>query len=312
MEWSNQGVDQIVNFTTVFLGIFIEAAPFLLLGTVASGLVEVFVRREDLMRLMPRNRFVAPLVGGLMGFAFPVCECGVVPLTRRLFRKGLPISSGIAFLLAAPIVNPVVLASTYAAYGWGRVLLARFALGLLIAAGVGLIFSLNPSPASMLRPQAALPLTGGMGEAVPEMVASQGALRDRLRRAFRIAGDEFFEMGRYLVIGSLLAALMQTLVPQSTLIAVGSGPLVSVLVMQVLAFVLSVCSTVDAFLSLAFAGTFTTGSVLAFLIFGPMVDIKSTLMFLGVFTRKTVVYLVALPFLLALLVGVFINLNVNW
>jgi uncharacterized membrane protein YraQ (UPF0718 family) len=137
-------------------------------------------------------------------------------------------------------------------------------------------------------------------------------LGDRLQASLRIAADEFFEMGRYLIIGSLLAALMQTVVPQSALLAVGSGPVLSVLLMQGLAFVLSVCSTVDAFLSLAFANTFTTGSILGFLVFGPMVDIKSTLMFLGVFQRKIVAYLVILPFLLVLLIGVFVNLNLPW
>jgi uncharacterized membrane protein YraQ (UPF0718 family) len=305
-------IDQLTVFVTIFLGIFIEAAPFLLLGTVASGLVEVFVRREDVIRLMPRSRFLAPLVGGLLGLAFPVCECGVVPLTRRLFRKGLPVSSGIAFLLAAPIINPVVLASTYAAYGWGRILLMRFALGLSVAFFVGLIFSLNPRPALILRAGAALPIAGGVGEASVPTAQSAEPLSQRIRGALRIAGDEFFEMGRYLVIGSLLAALMQTVVPQNMLLAVGSGPVVSVLLMQALAFVLSVCSTVDAFLSLAFVSSFTTGSILSFLVFGPMVDIKSMLMFLGVFRRKYVAYLVILPFLLVLLIGVFINLNVGW
>lgn len=303
--------EQISLFVTIFLGIFIEAVPFLLLGTVASGLVEEYVRREDVIHLMPNNRFLAPLIGGLLGLIFPVCECGVVPLTRRLFRKGLPVSSGIAFLLAAPIINPVVMASTYAAYGWGRVLVMRFALGLSVAFFVGVVFSLNPRPALILRPQAALPIAGGIGEAVPSPRSAE-PLTQRIRGALRIAGDEFFEMGRYLVIGSLLAALLQTVVPQNTLLTIGSGPVVSVFVMQVLAFLLSVCSTVDAFLSLAFVGSFTTGSILSFLVFGPMVDIKSLLMFLGVFKRKYVVYLVVLPFLLVLLAGVFINLNAGW
>lgn len=306
-------VSQFVNFTTVFLGIFIEAVPFLLMGTVASGLVEVFVRREDLMALIPRSRVLAPLVGGLMGFAFPVCECGVIPLTRRLYRKGLPLSSGIAFLLAAPIINPVVMASTFAAYGFGLVLLARLGFGLLVALIVGLLFSLAHSPARVMLPEAMAPIMGGAGDSVPLVALERPApFQVRLKRALRIAGDEFFEMGRYLILGSLLAALMQTAVPQRLLLSVGSGPFVSVVAMQALAYVLSVCSTVDAFASLAFVNTFTAGSLLAFLVFGPMVDIKSTLMFLGVFRRKYVVYLVLLPFLLTLLMGVFLNLNVNW
>jgi len=299
------------TFTTVFLGIFIEALPFLLLGTVASGLVEVFVSREDLMKFVPKNRFAATLVGGIMGFTFPVCECGVVPLTRRLFRKGMPVSAGIAFLLAAPILNPVVLASTYAAYGFGTILVMRFVLGLGVALVVGLVFSFNKVPTSMMRFDALMPVFGAAEGVVVPNPANQ-TFTERLQSAMRIAADEFFEMGKYLVIGCVLAALMQTLVPQAALLALGSGPVVSVLSMQLLAYVLSVCSTVDAFLSLAFVGTFTTGSILSFLVFGPMIDIKSTLMFLGVFRRKIVAYLIVLPFLLTLLFSVFINLNLNW
>jgi hypothetical protein len=105
---------------------------------------------------------------------------------------------------------------------------------------------------------------------------------------------------------------MQTLIPQSALLTVSAGPVVSVLTLIALAVILSICSTVDAFIALAFAGTFTTGSILAFLVFGPMVDIKSTLMFLGVFRRRTVTYLILLPLLMTILAGVVINLNASW
>ena len=115
-------------------------------------------------------------------------------------------------------------------------------------------------------------------------------------------------MGRYLIIGSLLAAGMQTLVSQNDLLALGQGPVVSVVTMQAFAFILSVCSTVDAFIALAFTGTFTVGSILAFLTFGPMVDIKSTIMFLGVFRRWAVALLIFLPFLMTMLAGVLLNL----
>jgi hypothetical protein len=119
-------------------------------------------------------------------------------------------------------------------------------------------------------------------------------------------------MGRYLIVGSILAALMQTIVPQATLLALGSGPVISIIVLMALAYILSICSTVDAFLALSFVNTFTTGSILGFLVFGPMVDIKSSLMFLSVFRRRTVAYLILLPFLLTLLMMVIVNLNLNW
>ena len=115
-------------------------------------------------------------------------------------------------------------------------------------------------------------------------------------------------MGRFLIVGCALAAAMQTLVPQESLLALGTGPILSVVFLQILAFILSVCSTVDSFLALAFVNTFTTGSIIGFLSFGPMVDIKSTLMFTGVFRRKIVLYLIALPFIMNLLAGSIINL----
>jgi uncharacterized membrane protein YraQ (UPF0718 family) len=130
-----------------------------------------------------------------------------------------------------------------------------------------------------------------------------------LPKVLEIAVDEFFEMGRFLVLGSLIAALVQTIVPQSFLLQVSTGPVLSVLAMMALAVVLSICSTVDAFIALAFANTFSTGSILAFLVFGPMVDFKSTLLFLQVFKPKAVLYLILLPMAMTILFAVFMNLN---
>jgi uncharacterized membrane protein YraQ (UPF0718 family) len=307
--------DMSATFATIFLGIFIEAAPFLLLGTLASGLVEVYLRPDQMHRLAPRGALSGAVAGALLGLAFPVCECGVVPLSRRLFRKGLPLPVGVSFLLAAPVMNPIVIASTAAAFGFGRVLWLRLGLTFLIATATGLVFALARQPRQWLRPAAWPPMAGSSEASLEtEAIAAQPAAgwRAGLTRALTIAVDEFFEMGRYLVAGALLASLMQTVVPQSSLLALGSGPLLSVVTLIALAVVLSICSTVDAFIALSFAGTFTTGAVMAFLVFGPMVDIKSTLMFLGVFRRRTVAYLVALPLMMTIVLAVAINLFTGW
>jgi uncharacterized protein len=296
------------TFVTIFLGIFIEAAPFLLAGSLVSGLIAIFVNQEMLDRFLPRRALPAALAGAGLGLLFPVCECGVVPVARRLYEKGLPMSIGVAFLLAAPVVNPVVIISTYAAFGWGPVLWGRLGISFGVAALVGLIFHIA-------RPQEILsPALHQAHEACCHSQPSSGPvapLGDRFRQALNTAGDDFLDMARYLILGSILAAAMQTLVPQSALLAIGQGPVSSVLAMQVLAFVLSVCSTVDAFLALAFSSSFTTGAILSFLTFGPMVDIKSSLMFLGLFQRRVVFYLILLPLLLTMLVGIFWNLNVG-
>lgn len=296
------------TFVTIFLGILVEALPFLLAGSVVSGLIEVYVGHGTLERFLPRRPIPAAFVGALLGFAFPVCECGVVPVTRRLYQKGLPLSVGVAFLLAAPVVNPIVLFSTYAAFGWGPVLLGRFGFTILIAFAIGLVFTFA-KPAEVLLP-AELEAATAAGNL--EHTHDHSPPRRSMWQALSIGGDDFMDMARYLIMGSMLAAAMQTLTPQSTLLSLGSGPIISVVTLMVLAFVLSVCSTVDAFLALSFVNSFTTGSILSFLVFGPMVDIKSSLMFLGVFQRRTVAYLILLPLLFAFVMGLFINLNLGW
>ncbi len=340
--------DTLTVFSTRFLGIFIEAAPFLLLGTVTSGLIEAFISHDDLMRILPRHPVLATVAGGLMGFAFPVCECGVVPVTRRLYRKGLPAPVGIAFLLAAPVVNPIVIASTYAAFHARaiEIVYLRVAVALVAAVLIGLLFGLQsradrlllepghvpawrrppspPAPAALAvvrDPEPSLSgLPGGLvlapAGAAPALAAnarpSRMALIPGLRYALSLAAEEFFEMGRYLILGSLLAAGLRVVITQGQLEALATNPVNSVFVMQALAFLLSICSTADAFVALDFANTFTLGSILGFLTFGPMVDIKSTLMFLGVFRRRAVLYLILLPFLMTTLIAIWVNLNVRF
>jgi uncharacterized membrane protein YraQ (UPF0718 family) len=299
--WSWLG-ERLSLFATVFLGIFIEAVPYLLLGTLASGLVEVFLSQDWIARLSPQRALPAAVFGAFLGLVFPVCECGVIPLTRRLFRKRLPLSMGIAFLLAAPVLNPIAIFSTATAFGWGRMLVWRLGLTLIIAVTVGLVFSAEKDMSNVLRGllfELELPVVNT--QPIPQTIS------EKFCRAMVISADEFFEMGRYLIMGASLAAVMQTFVPQTSLLTVGSGPLLSVMAMLALAVLLSICSTVDAFVALGFVGTFGFGAILSFLVFGPMVDIKSILMYLQVFRRKPVLYLVLLPFLMSLLAGAAFN-----
>jgi uncharacterized protein len=305
-------LQRLQTFVTIFLGIFIEAAPFLLAGSIVSGAIAVFVDQSMVDRYLPKNPVGGAVAGGLMGLAFPVCECGVVPVVRRLYEKGLPISIGTAFLLAAPVINPVVILSTWSAFGWGPVLWGRLFFSFVIAVLVGILFS-RAQPQEVLLPAVnACHHDACCGTHTHEAHEVKPPLGVRFNQALNLAGDDFLDMARYLIIGCLLAATMQTLIPQSALLAVGSGPIISVLVMLGLAFLLSICSTVDAFLALAFTSTFTTGSIVSFLVFGPMVDIKSTIMFLGVFRRRAVGYLILLPLLLSLLAGVWWNLNIGF
>ncbi len=298
-------------FSTIFLGIFIEAVPFLLLGTLASGLLEVFVDQDTIRRLTPSSPVLGALIGCFLGLLFPVCECGVVPLVRRLFRKGFPISAGIAFLLAAPVINPIVILSTITAFGFGKMVILRIGITLATAFLTGLVFSTVKTPWEILKPTAWItPDTEDNPDehhhcAVCEIHKTKSA--HKIEAVIQVTLEEFFEIGRYLIIGALLSAGMQTFIPQNTLLSIGNGPVISVLVMICMAVILSICSTVDAFVALGFGATFSTGSILAFLTFGPMVDIKSILLFLRILKPRPVIYLVIIPFLFILLITISTN-----
>jgi hypothetical protein len=299
------------GFATVFLGIFIEALPFLLAGVLVSSLLHLFVSPERLQHVTPRHPLLAALSGALLGLALPVCECGSIPAARRLIQKGVALPVGIAFVLAAPVINPIVILSTLVAFGSWEMVAWRVGLTLLIAVVVGMLLGTAPDPSRVLA--------RGVGTSDTDHAHDHTCSHDHhhdhthdpsdnaVRRVLHHAHGEFFEMSRYLIAGALLAAALQTLIPQQALIALGDGPVLSVLVMMALAVVLSVCSTVDAFIALSFVNTFTPGALLAFLVFGPMIDIKSVLMLTTTFRRRIVAVIVLLCFQLALLAGLVIN-----
>lgn len=310
---------QLTGFVTIFLGIFIEALPFLLAGTLVSSALHLFVSDAHLQRICPRRALPAALSGTLLGLLFPVCECGSVPATRRLLAKGAPLPLGLAFVLASPVINPIVIASTWVAFNGDPLLVGgRIALTALVAFVVALVIGVVRQPEQLLAPMVADEHhaacchnhahdhhhDAGHGQ-------QTGGALSRLAAVLGHTGAELFEMSRFLVIGALIAAAMQTIVPQSTLIALGEGPLLSVVVLMALAVVLSICSTVDAFVALAFVGTFSPGAILAFLVFGPMVDIKSVLLYTTTFRRRVVALVVLLTFQLILLASIIVNYHVG-
>ncbi len=277
----------------VFLGIFFEALPFLLAGALVSSALHLFVPEAQVRRWLPRSSVAAAAAGAVLGMGFPVCECGSVPAARRLISKGAPVPLGIAFVLAAPVVNPIVIASTWAAFNDWRLVAARVGLTAGIAMLVGVLVGLHPAPATLLARH-------------PHHDHDhhhEGWLRALLGHA----AGEFFEMGRFLVLGALVAAALQTFIPRESLEALGQGPLTSVLAMLALAVVLSICSTVDAFVALAFAQTFLPGALLGFLVFGPMIDIKSLLMLTTTFRRRVVAIIALLVFQCVLLAALLVN-----
>jgi uncharacterized membrane protein YraQ (UPF0718 family) len=315
-------LENIELFAQVCVAILLEASPFLLLGALASGLFEVFVPRETLERMMPRSPLAGVLAGIVLGMVMPCCECGIVPLIRRLLGKGVPPATAMTFMLAGPVINPVVLASTFVAFqGDLSVVGLRCALVGLVAAVIGYSFR-NARPEDLLLAKPAPvrsdcgcggcgdgePLFGSLADAVAMHEAARPSLASRLNHALRHAQADFLDMFKILVIGAVIAAAFKTLAPSGLVALLEKDLLLSVTGMMALAVILSLCSQADAFVAASFTG-FPLAARLAFLALGPILDFKLVLMWQGAFRPAAVRRLVIVPavivFSACMLLGAF-------
>ena len=296
------------DFQYAFLSILLEGAPFLLGGAILSGLLEEFLPQSLMTRLLPMNPRTAIVVSGLLGMIFPVCECGIVPVVRRLLRKGLPVSCGVTYMLAAPIVNPLVILSTLAAFrGQGalEMTLLRFGIGLTVAILAGWVVSFA-APFSILRP-------GLLGsEADHDHGHAAASPIDRLTNVTNVASRDFLDVAVYFVIGAAAAALFGTAVNQEIILPLAENPPLAITSLMALASVLSVCSTTDAFIA-ATLTTFPMAAKLAFLVFGPMLDFKLLFLYGAAFSRRFVLLLaLGLFVVIGLLCWRLATLNLAW
>jgi uncharacterized protein len=274
-----------LQMNTIFISILIEALPFVTLGVLVSGIIQIFLTEEMITKIMPKNRVLAILFASFLGIFFPSCECGIVPIVRRLVSKGVPISAGVAFMLTAPIINPVVLFATYIAFGSNiKMMLLRAGGALVVSITVGLILAYFYK---------SNPLREEEGKIHHHHTNEKTSLLKKIWHTLEHAVEEFFSMGKYLVIGSLIAAAVQTYIKTSTLVSIGQGQASSSAVMMALAFILSLCSEADAFIASSFRTTFSTGSLIAFLVFGPMIDIKNVMMMFATFKKKLVFMIIS-------------------
>ena len=295
---------------TIFISMVMEAVPFVLIGVIVSGLIQMFVTERWIARAMPRNRVLSSLFGCGVGVLFPACECGIVPITKRLLDKGVPLPAGIAFMLTGPIINPIVLFSTYIAFGndW-RMVGIRAGMAVAVALLVSLVLSfLFPGlPYRTQGVQSGLEAAAATETAAPGSAKPRTSVFRKLHDVFAHAIEEFFSVGKYLVLGAFIAACMQTYIPTSSLLHIGNTPITASLVMIGLAFTMSLCSEADAFIAASFRSTFGVGALSAFLVFGPMIDIKNTLMLLGHFRGKFVAALIVFVTLFTLALSLMVG-----
>ena len=257
-----------------------------------------------------------------MGFALPACECGNVPVARRLLASGAPLGTAFGFLFAAPVLNPIVLASTWAAFPnqpW--LLIARPLGAFLIALLLSALLVQLPEPQlleeallserRMSQPLSKLGLldrsSGLIGAALPDP-KPQRVERPSIGLIIDQSSREFLDLLALLVLGCVIAALVQTWLPRSWLLAVGGAPTLSILALMMLAVVVSVCSSVDAFLALGFAAQVTPGALLAFLLLGPVVDLKLAGLFTVLLRPRAIAITALAASVGVLLIGQWVNL----
>ncbi len=253
---------------TIFMAIWVQAAPFLVLGVVISGAIAAFVPPDALTKLLPKNAAAAVPVAGIAGVALPGCECSSVPIAGRLVGQGAPAAAALTFLLAAPAINPIVIVATFVAFpGQPEMALARFLASLLAAVVVGWVW-----------------VKMGREEWVDRARRRVSRGHTPWQTFIATATHDFLHAGLFLVIGSATAATLQVIVPRSVLDTLAGSGVMAVVTMAVLAIVLAICSEADAFVA-AGLSQFSLTSRLVFLVVGPMVDIKLVALQSGVFGR---------------------------
>ena len=283
---------------TLALSVLIESLPFVVLGVILSIVVQVWVPPGVIERWMPKNPWGRRAVLSLLGMLIPVCECGNVPFARGLLMRGFSVPETLTFLIAAPIVNPIVIITTHQAFGFDDgILIARLLGGYAIANLIGWLYSRHPDPDGLVTDRF---------RATCEIVETEGGGRGRRSLAQFVV--ELRAVMPALVIGSAVAGGVQVLVPRDALLAIGSNPALSIVAMIALAMIVSICSNVDSFFALSFASTFTPGSIVAFLLVGPLVDVKMLALLRTTFRTRALAGIVVIVLLSAVAIGGAVNL----
>ncbi|MFS5954560.1 permease [Streptococcus agalactiae] len=298
MDIFNQLPDSVLQWFAIFISIIIEALPFVLLGTILSGIIEVFITPDIVNKFLPKNKFLRVLFGTFVGFVFPSCECGIIPIINQFLEKKVPSYTAVPFLATAPIINPIVLFATYSAFGNSiRFLILRFVGATIVAIALGVMLAFLVDD-NILKEDA---------KPTHFHDYSDKKWYQKIFLALAHAIDEFFDTGRYLVFGTLIASAMQIYLPTRVLTTIGHSPITAILVMMLLAFILSLCSEADAFIGASLLSTFGIAPVMAFLLIGPMIDIKNLMMMVNSFKTRFIVQFISVSSLIIIIYCLFVG-----
>ena len=273
------------SFIWSFLGIVVESLPFIIIGSLVSAIIQVFLTEELIRKFIPRVNILGYIGAILSGLFFPICECAIVPITRSLIKKGLPVGIGISFMLAVPIANPIVIMSTYYAFPNNiSVVILRTLGGALVALVVGLIMGYlykGKNKEAILKENS---ITVRCECCVSNKFAV--SKKDKIINLINHGSHEFLNISVYFIIGAFISSVFTALMNNEVLAKINTNNLVGILFMIGLSFVLSLCSEADAFVVKGFLDNFGVGAIIGFLIMGPMMDLKNAFLTFGVFNSR--------------------------
>lgn len=310
-------METIKNISIVFTSIFLESLPFLLLGALISSIIETYVSNETMAKIIPKNKVLGSIVGIFLGFFLPACDCAVIPVSKRLLKKKVPINVAVSFMLASPIINPVVLLSTYYAFYktnpeifWFRLL-----FGILIALIIGIIVGIIFNKKTVIKNEL---LDNDDDNCCCECGHDHHEHHHKHKHTFKRdfisickhTANDLFEVVKFLMFGALIASIIQVTLPRNILLVFDNNQILSIIVLMIFAYLISLCSTSDSFIGKSLLSSFGESSIMAYLLLGPMIDIKNTFVLLGNYKKNFVITLISLIFIVtficSLLVVMFI------
>ena len=291
----------IKNISTIFMSIFFESLPFLLLGSLISAIIETYISNERMAKLIPKNKFLGSIVGVLLGFFLPACDCAVIPVSKRLLKKKVPINVAISFMLASPIINPVVMLSTYYAFYKTdpKIFWYRLLFGIVVALVIGTIMGIIFKDQDVTT-------NNSDKECACEHCDHNHEKENKFVSIVKHTALDLFDVVKYLMFGALIASLMQVLIPRSVITTFNNNNILSIIVLMVFAYLISLCSTSDSFVGKSLLSSFTESSIVAYLLLGPMIDIKNTMVLLGNYKKKFVVTLISLIFIVIFIISALV------
>ncbi len=286
-----------IKWANIFISMVLEALPFILIGAIVSSVIQMYISEDIVKKILPKSRILSIIIAACMGIVIPICECAIVPIARSLIKKGIPIAVAVVFMLTVPIVNPVVIASTFYAFADIKVVLIRVLGGIICAIAIGLLIELLTSKKSQV--------VNRTGEY--ENICDCGCEsidyfynKSKLRLCLEHANKEFSNILRYYIFGSFLSSLFIVIVKEEFLQNFSKGSILPIFIMMLLAFLLSLCSEADAFIARGFLDYFGVPAISAFLIFGPMLDLKNTIIIFSYFKKSFVFKLITIIVLIVL------------